>query len=279
MITRRSTIRKANRIYEVVRSIVEYEIYPANTVSFFNQVDLTAAERLRGARKAAGLPHPSYTALVVKAAALTLKAFPQANGRVLDRSFNPFAGTRLQQFSHCDIAVQAEMNLPDTEVATFADVLRDADQVSFEAMGRWLRELANPEESGNRQWAEFHRLVTWAPRWLARWALRAPLFSPALWERYRGGALLVNSPARHGVDMLASAWTWPITVSFGLVKERPMVVDGEVVARRCFTLIMNFDRRLMAGAQAARFFKHLTDLIERADETLADHFERPTPSS
>ena len=276
-IERRSHVYKANHIYRAVRSIVEYEVRPGNTVSFFNQVDLSAVETIRARRKAAGLPRPSYTAFVIKAAALTLKAHPRANARFIDHSLNPFGRNRIQQFDHCDITVQAEMQLPDTEVATFADILRDADRRSFEEMGQWLRELANAEESGNEQWRQFHRLISRWPSLLSRWLIRAPLFAPTLWERYRGGAVLVNSPARYGVDMLAATWTWPITISFGLVKPRPLAVDGEVAVRPTFTLIMNFDRRVMAGAQAARFFKYLTDTLENAEETMASHFEKPTP--
>ena len=43
-----------------------------------------------------------------------------------------------------------------------------------------------------------------------------------------------------------------------------MVVAGQVVAHPTFVLTLNFDRRLMAGAQAARFFKRIIDLLEQA---------------
>lgn len=267
---KRYRITKANRVYRAVRAIVEYEVKPGNGVSFFNQVDLSAVEAIRKRLKAAGLTAPSYTAFVIKAVAISLKSFPHANARLIDHSFSLFGRNRIQQFEHCDIAVQAEMQMPDTEVATFADILRDADQASFEDIQHWLRALGNAEQSGNPQWRQFRDLMSRWPSFLSRWLIRLPLFSPALWARYRGGAVLVNSPARYGVDMLAATWTWPITVSFGLVKARPMVVEGKVVARPSFTLIMNFDRRVMAGAQAARFFKHLSDVLEQADATMGE---------
>jgi hypothetical protein len=37
---------------------------------------------------------------------------------------------------------------------------------------------------------------------------------------------------------------------------------------------MNFDRRIMAGAQSARFFKRIVDLLEHP---LAEPTHRPTP--
>ena len=41
------------------------------------------------------------------------------------------------------------------------------------------------------------------------------------------------------------------------------------MASPTFTLILNFDRRVMAGAQAARFFKRMVDLLEHAETALA----------
>ena len=80
---------------------------------------------------------------------------------------------------------------------------------------------------------------------------------------------MISSPAKYGVDMLVGNWPWPIGFSFGLVKERPIVVDGVVVARPTMMLIMSFDRRLMAGAPAARFFNAVGNSLQYAESALA----------
>jgi hypothetical protein len=50
-------------------------------------------------------------------------------------------------------------------------------------------------------------------------------------------------------------------MSYGLVKDRPYVVDGEVTVRPTCFLTMNFDRRVMAGGQAGRFFARVSELL------------------
>jgi hypothetical protein len=61
--------------------------------------------------------------------------------------------------------------------------------------------------------------------------------------------------------MLAATWSWPLGMSYGLVKDRPYVVDGELTVRPTCFLTMNFDRRVMSGAQAGRFFARVCELL------------------
>ena len=65
--------------------------------------------------------------------------------------------------------------------------------------------------------------------------------------------------------MLVGNWPWPIGFSFGLVKDRPVAIDGVVVVRPTMMLIMSFDRRLMAGAPAARFFNAVAQTLDSAE--------------
>jgi pyruvate/2-oxoglutarate dehydrogenase complex dihydrolipoamide acyltransferase (E2) component len=212
---------------------------------------------------------PSYTALVIKAVALALREFPYANRRVCRRPWLPFGGPRLQSFSHIDIAVNVERDLPGAACATFADVLRDADQCSLAQITQWLRALATCDLDTNKQWSDFHWVVTRVPSWLARILLRLPCYFPGLWVKWRGGAVIVSSPARYGVDGVVATWTSPLGVSFGLVKKRPVVRDDAIVVCPTFNFVLNFDRRVMAGAQAARFFKRIVDILEHADTEMA----------
>jgi pyruvate/2-oxoglutarate dehydrogenase complex dihydrolipoamide acyltransferase (E2) component len=68
--------------------------------------------------------------------------------------------------------------------------------------------------------------------------------------------------------MLVGNWPWPMGFSFGLVKERPVAIDGSVVARPTMMLSMSFDRRLMAGAPAARFFSAVGECLKNAETRL-----------
>lgn len=262
-------IKPKNRFFEATRQIVEFEIRPGNTVTFLADVDLTEIDRIRQQAAAAGRRKPSYTAFVAKAIALALREFPYANRRLCRRVWLPFLAPRLQQFHHCDIAVACERDLPGVEVATFADILRDADLVSLEEATDWLHKLATCDVTNNAQWRAYSTVINRLPNWLSTLIVRLPYFVPSFWVKFRGASVLISSPARYGVDVMVATWSWPLGVSFGLVKPRAAVRDGQVVPCPMFTLTLNFDRRIMAGAQAARFFKRFVDILEHAETEMA----------
>ena len=262
------TIEPHNRFFEANRTAVEREIRPGNTVTFLAEVDLTEIERLRGMAPAGR--RPSYTAFVAKAVALALRDFPYANRRVCRRAWLPFARPRLQAFHRLDVAVAVERDIPGAESTAFLDIVRDTDRLSLAEITEQLHALATCDITNNAQWREFSTVITRFPPWLAARLIRLPLFVPGLWTKYRGAAVLISSPAKYGVDAVLGTWMHPIGVSFGLAKPRPVVRDGQVVACPTFTLTFNFDRRVMAGAPAARVFKRMVDLLERAGTELVD---------
>jgi hypothetical protein len=256
-------IEPRNKFFEATRSIVEYEIRPGNTVSFLTEVDLTGVERLRSRMPAE--QRPSYTAFVTKAVALALRDYPYANRRVCRPPLILWSGTRLQRFDRCDVAVAVERDFPGSESTAFIDIIRDADRLALAAITDSLRALAVSDVTSNKQWRQFSRVISRLPPWLSSLLIRLPCFLPGLWVKYRGGAVLISSPAKYGVDVVVGSWSHPLGVSFGLVKPRPVVRDAQIVACTTFTLTLNFDRRVMAGAQAARFFKRIVDVLEGAE--------------
>lgn len=255
---------------DFVRTVVGREIRMGDTITFLSEVDLTEVEQLRAASATQGANKPTYTAIVSKAVALALRKFPYANRRLHRRFWLPFSRVRLQQFTSCDVTVAVERNLPGTEVATFIDILRDVERKDLAEITRELRALSVCDETNNRQWRELKWIVTRLPAWLtSALVTRLPLLFPGLWARYRGGAALISAPCKYGVDVIVGAWTAPLGISFGLVKDRPVVRAGKVVPCRTFTLTLNWDRRVMAGAQAARFYKRIVDILEHARTEIA----------
>lgn len=250
-------------------SIVEYESRRMVGVNFFAEVDLSRIEAYRhDPKNESGGRRIPYTAFVVKAAAKALTEFPYANARLFARFPAFLLGTSTVRFRRADMAVAVERSQPGMEGTAFCDILRSADQRSLGEISDWLQVLSQATPENNQQWREFSQTIKRLPRWLAAWAIRLPCFFPSLWVKYRGGAAVVSSPAKYGVDGIAATWVWPVGVSFGLVKQRPVVRDGKILACPTFTLTMSFDRRLMAGAQAAHVFKRIVDLLEAADSEL-----------
>lgn len=246
-----------NRWVEAMAGICAFEIRPGNTVTLASEVDLTEVGSLRGTMT----PKPSYTAFVVKSLALTLRHMPHANRRLCRSPWWPFA-RRMQRFDSCDVLVNGERHVEGAESVTFADICHDADKKSVKEINAWLRQLAVADESNNAQWRTFSKLIRRCPAWLAKYLIRLPCYFPSLWPKYRGGAAQISSPAKYGVDYMIGSWNAPLGVSFGLVKERPVVKNGQVVPCLTTILSLNFDRRVMAGAPAARFLRHWIDLLE-----------------
>lgn len=265
-----------NRFFRVYCALPEHEVNAHVSVSFSSVVDLTAIEAIRDAAGATGRTRASYTAFVVKAVSLALREHAYANRRVF-RSPWRISGPWLHSFGSVDVTVAAERDVPGREYIAFVDVLRDADSKSVEQVNDWLAELARADEASNRQWRELSRLIERLPWRISAWLLRLPAWIPSMWERYRGGAVIVSSPAKYGVDAVNATWAWPIGISFGYVEPRAMVRNGALVARPCFSFLMNFDRRVMAGAAAAKLFKRMCDLLE-SGEKLAAGAERPSSS-
>lgn len=262
-------IEPKNRYFEMVASIIEHEINPKSKVTFIAEVDLTEIESIRRDTAESGATKPSYTAFVIKAIALAMQDYPYANRRVIDRGLFRLIGPRLQQFKNIDVTVAIERHVPKAEMAAFVDVIRSADQCSIQEINDQLRELAESDVSSSKQWREYSTLIERFPTWLAGFLVRLPLYFPSLWVKYRGGAAMVSSPGKYGVDMIFTNWWAPVAVSFGIVKKRPTVRQDKIVVSPTFFLTVNFDVRVMAGAQAAIFGRRMIDALENANREMA----------
>lgn len=260
----------SNKYMDANISIIEFESRHVVGANFFTDVDLTQIEniRMRESQKENHNRSP-YTAFVVKAVAKALSEFPYANARLFPRvPFLPL-GRILVRFKHHDIAVAAERTGPDMEATAFCDILRHADAQALPEVVTWLHALSHADLNNNKQWRDFSQTIRRLPRWLAALMIRMPCFIPSLWVKYRGGAALVSSPGKYGVDVISATWVWPLGVSFGLVKPRPVVRGDQVVACPTFTLTLSFDRRMLAGAQAARLFRRIVEILETAETEIA----------
>ena len=190
-------IEPKNKYFEATRAIVEHEIRPGNTVTFLAEVDLTEVERLRA-------PSVPGKETVVHGDSSSRRSpwpccdFPYANRRVCRRAWLPFCTPRLQRFLRRDVAVACERDIPGAESTAFIDIVRDADRLSLAEITEALRDLSVCDVNTNQQWREFSTLITRLPTWLSAWLIRFPAFVPGLWVKYRGGAVLVSSPAKYG---------------------------------------------------------------------------------
>lgn len=253
------TILKKSRYFEVLGGL-NAENRGDDKVAMLSELDMSAAEAVRSSLVESTGIKPSYTALVAKAVSLTLREQPHANrvpiGWLLWR--------RVVQLHRIDMTVAVERDQPGSEQAVFAGTIRNTDSMGLVELTRELQALAQATGENSDRWHTMKWIVEKLPAPLATLVLSMPGRSASLWVKHRGGAVMISSPAKYGVDIMVGAWPWPIGFSFGLVKERPIAADGKVLVRPTMTLTMSFDRRLMGGAPAARFFRAVCRHLEDA---------------
>jgi hypothetical protein len=242
---------------------------PAYMVSMISEIDATAIEKLRAMARAQGDEPPTYTAIVTKAAAMMMKSHPEVNRAILGPPFF----RSLYQFQTQDICVAVEKSLPFLPGLPFAEIIPAPMDQSLSNITKRLREAAACDETNNRQYRQFMRILRFVPRPFSLLLINLPYWISSLWPKYRGSAAWVNSPSKAGADFVLTTWPWPINFSFGIVKERPIVIAGKVEARKTIPLILVFDRRIMGGGPASRFFADYQALLAKADLVFGSEYQ------
>ena len=226
MLTRMDTYRLLPRNHYLSTQIgLVKEWRDHDAVAFCQLVDFTAVERERDRRRSEGRPKPSYTAFVIASIVHALRDHPKLN-RLVHRSFT---GYRWVQFKEIDIAVAVEVIEGDLDIS-YATIIRNADQIGLEGIANALSEVASSPSEGE----QFKRLTRF-PATLAALLARATGLHPKLWVRFRGGSCGITSPAKYGIETVLAKSCWPVQFTYGKVKARPMVVDGQCYPanRRC----------------------------------------------
>lgn len=171
-----------------------------------------------------GLTKFSLMPIFLKAAALTLKAHPLFNA-----SYDEAKGEIVtKKYIHLGVAV-------DTPEGLIVPVVRDVDQKDMVALARELQDLAAR--------ARERRLSL---------------------EELKGGSFTVTNIGAIGGVAATPIIHQPELAILGLfaIKDRPAVVDGQVVPRKLMNVAVTFDHRIIDGAQGARFARDYIQLLE-----------------
>ena len=82
-----------------------------------------------------------------------------------------------------------------------------------------------------------------------------------------GSTITVTNLGDRGADAVHGVISPPevALVGMGRVRDRPWVVDGEVVARPVMTLTVAADHRATDGATGSRFLATVADVLENPD--------------
>jgi pyruvate dehydrogenase E2 component (dihydrolipoamide acetyltransferase) len=213
------------------RSIAERMVRSVSTIPHVTewlQVDATELMRLRAdlqsAPEAADVK-VSLLPIVVKALTTALRRHPLLNSTWDDKTEEIVVRHRY----HVGIAT-------DTERGLLVPVVKNADRLT-------VFELA----------AEIARLVATA---------RDGKIGPA---DLTGSTITVTNIGSFGMEAGTPIINHPecAILALGTIAKRPWIVDDQIVAREVATLSLSFDHRIVDGAEAGRFLRHLGDLIEK----------------
>jgi pyruvate dehydrogenase E2 component (dihydrolipoamide acetyltransferase) len=197
-------------------------------VTLMTEADATALvearERLKAEVSEAWGFAPGYNDLLALVVARALREFPYMNARL---SADGQAVERMP-FVNLGMAV-------DTERGLLVPVVRNADQKGLRAFGGEFRALVERARAGK-----------------------------ALPDDLTGGTFTITNLGMFDVDAFTPIINLPEAAILGLgrIQLKPVIRDGQVVARQMWALSLAFDHRLVDGAPAARFLQRIKQLVE-----------------
>ncbi len=192
----------------------------------FNEVDLTNINELRKRYKEEFEQRHGVKlgimSFFVKAAIAALKAYPLVNAAV--------DGTDIVYHDYYDIGVAVS-----TDRGLMVPVLRDADAMDFAGVERAIGDYAQRARNG----------------------------SIAL-EDLSGGTFSITNGGIFGSLLSTPIVNAPQSAILGMHKSqlRPVVVDGQVVARPMMYLALSYDHRIIDGREAVQFLVAAKESLE-----------------
>jgi pyruvate dehydrogenase E2 component (dihydrolipoamide acetyltransferase) len=192
-------------------------------VTMTMEVDMSKAIRLRETiNQEERNVRISYTDMVVKATIDTLKQNLILNSKL--------EGEKILIFEkiHMGVAVALESGL-------IVPVIRNADSLSLVEIARSMKKLIEKAKKRKLSLSE----VT-------------------------GGTFTITNLGQFGVDIFTPIINPPQSaiLAVGSIKEKPVVVNGEIVKRHIMSITLSFDHRIIDGAEAAIFLQGIKTVLE-----------------
>ncbi|MDX8356431.1 2-oxo acid dehydrogenase subunit E2 [Sphingopyxis terrae] len=216
-----------SRIDKVVARTMATNAATIPHVTHHDMVDVTALETYRRGLSAEHRVSP--LAFVIKAVASALRAFPHFNA-----SLSPDGDWLiLKQYCHIGIAVDGPLGL-------LVPVLRDCDTKDAATLARELREVSDQARQKGLSAAQMS-----------------------------GGCFTISSLGGIGGEYFTPIINAPEVAILGVCGIRALPHwDGEAfVPRQMLPLSLSYDHRIINGADAARFVRHIGEALEEGTFT------------
>ena len=222
---REERIRMSRRRRTIAQRLLEAKNSTA-MLTTFNEVDMTNVMNLRKrtheqfiARHGIKLGIVSF---FVKAAVAALKDFPMLNAEIQGDEFV------VKHYYDIGMAIGAEEGL-------VVPVIRDADQLSFADIEKYVKELVIKSQSGKLSI-----------------------------EDLRGGTFTITNGGIFGSMLSTPILNPPQVGILGLhkIEDRPVAMNGQVAIRPMMYTALSYDHRIVDGREAVQFLVRVKEFIE-----------------
>lgn len=195
----------------------------------FNEADLSRVNALRSSSRERYLQlygvAPSLMPFFVKASVTALKEFPQVNASI--------DGDDIVYHHYYDIGVAI-----GGDKGLVVPVVRNADQLAIYEIDQAISGFAGKVRSNH---LAVHDL--------------------------EGGTFTISNGGVYGSMLSTPILNPPQSAVLGMhaIKERPVVLDGQIVIRPMMYLALSYDHRIIDGREAVGFLRRIVELVESAD--------------
>ena len=174
----------------------------------------------------------SYIPIMMKMCSIAFRSFPNVNANMDEERF--------------ELVVKGDHNIGiscDTPNGLFVPVIKNVEQKSILQIAAELQDLLERTRNGK---AQLHEL--------------------------KGGTFTITSVGSIGGAFATPILNVPEVAILGMnqIKDRAVVIDGEITIRKMMFLSPSFDHRVIDGAVGARFVAHLKQIIESPEHLLLE---------
>lgn len=228
------------------------------------EVDMTEARsRIRQERRAGR--RLGLVAYLTRATALTI----QRHDSLQRHLFTTWYGRPKEVvFDAIDCTLIVARRGPQGEEFLLPVLLRQVDTLTVDEIHATVQRYRTQRLDSLEEMQAFERIKR-APRVALSWFSYKARSDPAFYQRYFGTYGLSSMMDVGGSgNSLATVANTAVAFLPGTLKERPWVVQGQVVPRSILNLAMVFDHYLVDGAEGLRVARTLSQLLEHPDMIL-----------
>jgi 2-oxoglutarate dehydrogenase E2 component (dihydrolipoamide succinyltransferase) len=225
---------KMTRLRQTIARRLKESQSTAAQLTTFNEVDMSTVMSLRNTYKDAFEKRHGvklgFMSFFAKAVVAALKDIPAVNAEI--------EGSDIIYKNHYDLGVAV-----GTEKGLVVPVLRDIDQLSLAGIEKGIAALGKQARDGTLSL-----------------------------DQLQGGTFTITNGGIYGSLMSTPILNMPQVGILGMhaIKERPVVVAGQIVARPMMYLALSYDHRIVDGKEAVTFLVRIKEGLEDPQRFVLD---------